>query len=117
MRWVFGIIVAVLVGGVAGWQGALVGFVVGAILGAWMFPKSQKKAPPPMRPKEALRTQPVRNPAPATREPGFSIEVSMGTDAPIERRTGRSDAKLTWYPAGQPVSHEGLRIGSGMIYA
>jgi uncharacterized tellurite resistance protein B-like protein len=47
----------------------------------------------------------------------FSIEVSFGDDAPHERRGGRNDAKLAWYQAGQPVSHEGLRISSGMLYA
>ncbi|WP_348546916.1 TerB N-terminal domain-containing protein [Chthoniobacter sp.] len=126
MRWLIGIIGAFLLGRLAGWQGALVGFVVGFIVGTWIAKKFQKSRPSAMPPTSARRARqtepaPIGKPAPvpraATRESAISIDVSFGTDSSSERRTGRSDAKLTWHPPGQPVSHEGLRIGSGMIYA
>lgn len=104
----------------------MLGFVVGFIIGVWIakkFRRSPKTDAPPMLEGRVRHAGPplVAPPAPvkraAARDPGVSIRVSFGSDAPMERSAGRSDAKLTWYPAGQPVSHSGLRIGNGMLYA
>lgn len=126
MGWVFGIIVAGLLGSLVGWKGALVGFVIGAITGLWIkkrLGKSRRKPPPPIPKNGRARTSPPQNgkrgsePRAAVRQPGISIDVSFSSDFPSERRADQIDAKLTWYPPGQPVSHEGLHIGGGMIYA
>ncbi len=126
MAWLFGIILAGLFGFLTGWKGALVGFVVGAILGLWIKRKGGKtrgKQPPPMPKKRRTRTQPPQKPqqaqesraaAPQSNPP---MNVSFSSDLPSERRIARGEAKLIWYPPGQPVSHEGLHIAGGMIYA
>lgn len=125
MRWLLAFIGAIFLGRLASWQGALIGLAVGFIIGAWIEKKfrkskpaplpvaSRRAAPPDLRPTR----KPVSAPQVGQRDAGFSIEVSFGTDAPAERRAARTDAKLTWYPAGQPVSHEGLRIAGGMLFA
>lgn len=125
MRWLLAVIGAVFLGRIASWQGALVGLAVGFIIGVWIekkFRKVTKTAPPtPAKRVREKAPSPIAKPVPvpqaAMRNSGLSIEVSFGTDTPHERRGGRNDAKLAWHPAGQPVSHEGLRIGSGMLYA
>jgi hypothetical protein len=123
MRWLFAVIGAISLGIVTNWKGGLVGLVVGFFIGAWIEKKVKQMwaairpakteqrvspaGPPPL-------TKPTRAPAPAY-DPGLSIRTSVGDSAPVER--SRGNVKLTWYPAGQPVSHSGLRIGNGMIYS
>ena len=128
MRWLIGVIGAVFLGRIAGWQGALVGFAVGFVIGVWIEGKARKlrkKGPPPLPKRGIGQTAPqsAAKPPPVLRSSayrlGASIRVSIGGDspAPAERRASRGDTKLTWYPAGQPVSYSGLRIGTGMIYS
>lgn len=126
MRWLIGVVGAVFLGRIAGGQGALVGFAVGFVIGVWIegkVRKSRRKVPPPMADRRVIQTTPpaAGRPSPVLRSSaygsGVSIRVSFGGDSPTERSTARGEAKLTWYPAGQPVSHSGIRIGDGMIYA
>jgi len=126
MRWLIGVVGAVFLGSIAGGRGALVGFGVGFVIGVWIegkFRKSRRKLPPPIPDRRVPQpgTPSAARPSPALRSPtsgsGVSIRVSFGGDSPGERRASRGDTKLTWYPAGQPVSHSGIRIGDGMIYA
>lgn len=125
MGWVFGIIAAGLLGYLVGWKGALFGFVVGAFVGLWIkkkIAKSRRKAPPPIPRKRVTRAHSNREgtnsqPRSSAREPEISIRVSFSSDSSSQRRVDQSDAKLTWYPPGQAVSHEGLHIAGGMIYA
>jgi uncharacterized tellurite resistance protein B-like protein len=123
MRWLIGVVGAVFLGSIAGWQGALVGFAVGFVIGVWIEGKARKKGPAPLPERRVVQTAPpsAAKPPPLSRSSaygsGVSIRVSIDGDFPAERRASGGDTKLTWYPAGQPVSHSGLRIGDGMIYA
>lgn len=126
MGWVFGIIFAGLFGYVIGWKAALVGFVVGALLGLWLKTKisrSRGKKPLPRSRKRSERTKPSQKPQQApetratTRQFNPSINVSFSSGLPSEHRIAGGDATLTWYPPGQAVSHAGLHIPGGMIYA
>lgn len=82
----------------------------------------QKPGPPSMAEERVIRAgpPPMAKPVPVQRstgrEPEISIRVSFSDDTPAERNMGRGEAKLTWYSAGQSVSHSGVRIGSGMLY-
>lgn len=66
----------------------------------------------------ARRLQPPSIPARVMPyDAGISVSVSFGDAVPVERGPRRKSVKLDWYPPDQPVSHEGLCIARGMIYA
>lgn len=86
---------------------ALIVFVIG---GKFLLQRRTGKNQKPDVPVRYFQPNPVR-------PVSFAEEIPKRVSFDPRRRSLRQTTTLKWYPAGQPVTQESLRITGGMIYA